>query len=139
MASVLWLSISFNSRALTRFSEFIELSQSLGHSISPIEAGTPENVASFDSMLSQITDADGYIVSDPGFSGAGVYTKKFLDELQKGIHKGKRLLVLGGAGWLNSQTEGDAFLLHFDMAITADKIFMPDSPTGNERLLRITP
>jgi hypothetical protein len=139
MANLLWLSISFNRRALKRFSEFIELGRSLGHEISPIEAGTVEKVASFDSMLAQITNADGYIVSDPGFYGAGDYTKKFTEELQKGVRNGKRLLVLGDAGWLNFLTEGNSFLLPFDMAITTDKIFMPDSPTGDERLLRLTP
>jgi hypothetical protein len=53
MANLLWLALSFNRTAFDPFSDFIELSQSLGHAISLIEAGTAENIASFDSMLTQ--------------------------------------------------------------------------------------
>ncbi len=132
MANFLWLSFSVNrSRALSRYLGFINLAQSLGHSISPIESGTPERSAPFESMYAQIRSADGYILSTPELimTDRIGHSTQFVSEIQEGMQQRKRLLVIGTNMELNS------LLLAFDMGITTDNIFMRRSPAGHERLL----
>jgi hypothetical protein len=87
MANLLWLSFSFHRTALSPYSGFIDLGKSLGHSISAVKSGTPENVASLDSMFTQIRSADGYILSCIGDIG-GDYTKAFWMRCKRAFRMG---------------------------------------------------